>query len=173
MNTCKKNTPDKFRKLRIQLIQIGRKELKWSDDQYLGTIARFGHEFGIISDPPVFPATSSTQLSDLALKNMLTQMTGLGFVIKKKAKKEAPPPPVCTDPTYLKMVGLWAELVSLGAVKNKAEAALMTWIKNQTGIDHPQWLSNEQSVKLIEQLKKWRDRVQRASEKTRGSSDHA
>ena len=58
--------------------------------------------------------------------------------------------------------GLWIELHEFGAVRDSSELAMCAYVKRITRKDHPKFLDIDQASDIIEQLKKWRDRVRTA-----------
>ncbi len=57
---------------------------------------------------------------------------------------------------------LWHELAEAGVVRapeGRREKALRAWVKRQTGVSAPEWLTPEQASAVIEMLKKWCARV--------------
>jgi phage gp16-like protein len=71
------------------------------------------------------------------------------------------------DDAQSKMLrGLWLELHAAGVVKNPSEAALAAYVKRQTGVEALQWLSTGEASRVIEALKKWRDRTLKSERNT-------
>ncbi|KQR75765.1 gp16 family protein [Rhizobium sp. Leaf341] len=61
-----------------------------------------------------------------------------------------------------KLQALWIAGFNLGVVRDRDDAALIAFVKAQTGIDHVRWLQNaEDARKVIEALKKWLSREAR------------
>lgn len=54
--------------------------------------------------------------------------------------------------------GLWTELGRRGLIEHATRPALLAFCKRQTGVDHPDWLSNQQANTVVEALKAIRDR---------------
>jgi len=69
--------------------------------------------------------------------------------------------PQAADDQSKMMRGLWLELHDLGYVRDASEAALMAWVKRETGVAALQWLNTKQAQTTIEKLKQWRQRVTR------------
>lgn len=54
-----------------------------------------------------------------------------------------------------KLQALWIAAYNLGLVRDRRDGALLTWVKNQTGIDHTRFLTAaEDARKAVEGLKK-------------------
>lgn len=61
-----------------------------------------------------------------------------------------------TGPYARKLQALWISAWNLGIVANRDDAALLAFVKRQTGIDHTRFLANAADAKkAIEALKKW------------------
>ena len=55
-----------------------------------------------------------------------------------------------------KLQALWIDAWNLGIVQNRNDAALIAFVKRQTGVDHVRFLSNaEDAAKAIEAIKGW------------------
>lgn len=138
-------------------IHIARKELAMEDEDYRALLQR------------VAGVASSRDLDAGGLDRVLAELRRLGFKPKPGAqagKAGQPPRKLADDAQSRMMRGLWIELHDLGYVRDPSEAALAHFAKrmtrsttpHQAGVDALQWLSGEQAEKLIEELKKWRDR---------------
>jgi len=124
-------------------IHIAKKELAMDDDTYRALLMR------------VAEVSSSKDLTAASASKVLAEFARLGW--KPKAKKAVTRPP--EDSAQLKMIrGLWIELHQMGKVEDPSESALAAWCKRMMRVDAPQWLTKAQASKLIEALKKWRDR---------------
>lgn len=61
-----------------------------------------------------------------------------------------------TGPYASKLQALWIAAWNLGIVDNRDDAALLAFVKRQTGIEHTRFLANAADArKAIEALKKW------------------
>jgi phage gp16-like protein len=67
------------------------------------------------------------------------------------------------SPQAAKAFALWTELHHLGAVRDGSARALNSYARRQTSVARVEWLDDAQLTSLIESLKKWRERVRRAS----------
>lgn len=80
---------------------------------------------------------------------VVTELRRLGF-------KVASPRRLLDGPYAKKLQALWIAGWNLGLMQNRDDAALMAFVKRQTGIDHPRWLRDPaQADKAIEALKAW------------------
>lgn len=59
-------------------------------------------------------------------------------------------------PWAKKLQALWISAWQLGLVRNRTDAALIAFVRRQTGIDHPRWLRDAaEAAKAVEALKSW------------------
>lgn len=59
-------------------------------------------------------------------------------------------------PYAKKLQALWIAGWNLGLVRDRQDSALVTFVKRQTGIDHPNWVRDAESAKkAVEALKDW------------------
>ncbi len=139
----------------IQLIHIGKSKLCLDDDTYRSLlVAMTGKD-----------STKAMNVSEL--NKVLTRLKQLGFVVTSQKKD---PKPIDDKASLdieqqIKLIRhLWLELHTLGAVRNSSEQALATYIQNQTDTT----IENLDIIKasnIIERLKKWLTRVEKAKEK--------
>ena len=135
----------------VKLIHVAKSQLMLADGDYRAILANASGG-----------KTSSTKLSVDELEVVLRQMQAHGFVITTRAqaassKKDIP---VRDGTAQVEMIrGLWLELHKLGAVRNPSELALAKFVQRHTGIAYHGWLDVDNASKIIEHLKKWRNRV--------------
>lgn len=140
------------RKKYYQLLAIGKTELKWDDEFYYGIWL------------PMQGATlkdgrySASTLSIMQLSKAVETMKTLGFKVKKGKLESATIEH--DDKQMLKILSLWQQMHSSGIVRDPSRNSLNAYIKRVTGVESPEWLSSDQSSKLIEGLKSWQKRVQ-------------
>lgn len=135
----------------IKLVHVAKNQLMLADADYRAMLANAS-----------CGKTSSTKLSADELNIVLRQMKARGFVVTTKAQAASGTAdiPVRDDSGQMEMIrGLWLELHELGAVRNPSELALAKFVKRMTGIDYHGWLDIDNASKIIEHLKKWRNRV--------------
>ena len=65
------------------------------------------------------------------------------------------------DAQIKKIRALWLELHRLGAVRSPSELSLARFVSRMTGVDYQGWLSVDDASRVIEHLKKWKQRVTR------------
>lgn len=146
-----------MRQADLQKIHIAKKQLSMSDDTYRGLLREISKD----------RTDSSGELTHVERAALLRHMERCGFKARKpKQSRRAPAKPdlpIGEDRDQVKMIrGLWIELHEFGAVRDASELAMCSYVKRMTGKDHPKFLDIDQASDIIEQLKKWRDRVRTA-----------
>ena len=141
----------------LQKIHIARKQLAMSDDTYRSLLREISKD----------RTDSSGELTHVERAQLLKHMERCGFKARKpKQNRRAPAKPdlpIGDDRDQVKMIrGLWIELHEFGAVRDASELAMCAYVKRVTRKDHPKFLDIDQASDIIEQLKKWRDRVRTA-----------
>lgn len=124
-------------------IHVAKKQLGLDDDTYRDLLER------------VTGQRSAKGLSDAQQENVLEAMRQAGF---KPARK-----PVSTageQPFKGRFAGIlqayWISAYQLGLVRDRSDAALISFVRRQTGIDHMRWLRDAaEAARVIEALKGW------------------
>lgn len=127
----------------ICLIHVAKRDLVMDDDTYRSILLQAGKK------------ASAADLTVPELERVLEHFKRCGFKVRsnKDVRGQA-------DDDQSKMIrGLWLELAKRDIVHNASEAALAAFVKRMTGVDALQWLSVAQASRIIEHLKKWRDRT--------------
>lgn len=138
----KRNLEPYKRKL-VQLIHVAKSKLGLDDEVYRALLrSKSGRE-------------SSKDMSIIQLEAVLDHLRGAGFAQTKKHKGKE----LERDPQSRKIRSLWLELHELGAIKDKSEEALGSFVKRQTGVESLRWLNGYQAATVIESLKRWIDRI--------------
>jgi len=140
----------------IRLIHVGRRELGMDDDSYRAMLA---------NTPTLEGATSSKDLTIPKLKVVLELLKKKGFKVVPKSPKSTWKPVRSTknmaDDAQSKLIRhLWLRLHEVGAVRDPSEAALGKFVCRMVKIEALQWLDNRQASRVIENLKKWLNRVE-------------
>ena len=146
----KENAAQKKRRL-IKLIHVAKGQLMLADGDYRALLANAS-----------CGKTSSTKLSADELETVLRQLKARGFVVTTKAQvvQDKADIPVFDSTAQVEMIrGLWLELHQLGAVRDPSERSLAKFVQRMTGIAYQGWLGVDNAIKVIEHLKKWRNRV--------------
>lgn len=146
----KETQAQKKRRL-IKLIHVAKGQLMLADGDYRALLANAS-----------CGKTSSTKLSVDELDTVLRQLKARGFVVTTKAQAAHGKAdiPVHDGRDQIEMIrGLWLELHRLGAVRDPSERALAKFVQRHTGIAYQGWLGIDNAIKIIEHLKKWKQRV--------------
>ena len=123
-------------------IHIAKKQLGLDDDDYRAVLQR------------VTGKTSSKDMSNGERGAVLDELKRLGFKsastgTRRKLEGRFAP----------KLQALWIAGWNLGLVRDRSDAALIAFVKRQTGVDHVRFLRHEQDAyKAIEALKGWMHR---------------
>ncbi len=129
----------------IAQLHIARAKLGMSEADYRAVlVARTGKE-------------SSKDMSEAERAHALDGFIALGFQPAARfARRNAARPA-----RIKKIYALWGELQTLDAVVSgpKGAQALREWVKRQTGVENPDWLTVSQSRACAEALKQWIARI--------------
>ncbi len=128
----------------IKLIHIAKKQLNLDDDIYRHLLTSETKK------------TSTKDMTVWELEKVIKNLKTKGFKVRSNSRKEKI---TAAEPMHKKIRSLWLTLAERGAVKNRSEKALNAYIKRITGVELMNWLSDSESVKVIETLKKWLSRV--------------
>jgi len=140
----------------IRLIHVAKRDLAMDDDTYRALLVSCTGQ------------DTSTHLTDAELNKVLAHMKRRGFKVRHAAGKSKRP--LAQSPQDKKIRALWLTLHKMGAVRDPSETALAAYIKRITGVDALQWLDIQQASRVIETLKQWQDRIDRAALQRQESS---
>jgi phage gp16-like protein len=107
--------------------------------------------------PALGGKTSAKDVGINGLRLILDALKSKGFKIKSKTKTPQTRP-LADDAQSRKIRSLWLELHGAGIVNDANESALNAYVRRITGVEALQWLNSVQGSRVIETLKKWRDR---------------
>lgn len=129
-------------------IHIAKKELRLDDETYRDILER------------VTGLRSAGKCSDVQLNSVLADMKKSGFKPKPAKSRRSSGTATISETTWLpKLRALWMSAYFLGIVRNKSEAAMVAFLKRQTGLDSERFLTHAVDAhKAIEGLKKWMTR---------------
>lgn len=116
-------------------IHIARKDLGLTEEDYRAILRR------------VAGADSSAKLGPDGHAKVLAEFQRLGWKPTVKGPKKSAKPGVRL------IFGLWAEAGRRGVIANASRPALFAFVKRQTGIDNPEWLTPAQVNSVVEALK--------------------
>ncbi len=140
----------------LAAIHVAKKQLGMQEDDYRAVLAR------------VTGKRSSKDMDEAERGRVLAEFKRLGF--QNKTNKEGPnvssPGRASGAPRLLakklegkyapKLQALWIAGWNLGIVRDRSDAALLAFVKRQTGLDHTRFLHHPQDgARAIEALKGW------------------
>jgi len=133
----------------IRLIHVAKRDLAMDDDTYRALlVTSTGHD-------------SSSHLSDTELNKVLAHMKRRGFKVRHTTSKSKRT--LAQSPQDKKIRALWLSLHKHGVIRDPSESALAAYVKRIAGVDALQWLDIQQASQIIETLKQWQDRIDRAA----------
>ncbi|MCX5497303.1 regulatory protein GemA [Kaistia dalseonensis] len=134
----------------IAIIHVAKKQLQLEDDDYRALLIR------------VTGKASSRDMSEAERGLVVEEMRRLGFHLTPPKSREPKVQPAAKGaldlggPNATKLRALWISGWNLGVVKDRADTALVAFVKKQTGIDHLAWLRDPRdAAKAIEAIKAW------------------
>lgn len=150
---------------KIGLIRVAINQLKWDDDTYRLALYE------------VTGCRSSADCTDRQLNQFIDHLKAKGFVPKSK-KPWIPKPSAAATPVQAaaktsantlgdseqenKLRALWCEMATFGFVRDGSEKALVAYITGQANIDAAAWMKKVTFQNMIERLKRWRFRDEKA-----------
>lgn len=133
-------TADDLRRSEIAQIKIGAKQLGLEDDAYRDMLFALAR------------VRSAADLDWTGRKRVIEHLRDCGATVGKQRRH--------TDNAQAeKIKALWAALAQGGAVRDGSPAALSAWVKRQTRVSAPEWLSTAEARTVIEALKAWAARA--------------
>lgn len=119
----------------LAAIHVGRKQLGLDEDTYRALLTR------------VTGKASSADMSEAERIDVVDEMRRLGF---KQAKTGL------EGPFAKKLQAQWIAAWNLGIVEDRADAAMLAFVRRQTGIEHTRFLRDAADArKAVEALKGW------------------
>lgn len=138
------------RRRELGLIHMAKANLALADDSYRAILAR------------VAGVGSAADLDAAGRARVLAHFKSLGWDPSRASGRTraartagARQPAGANDPLVRKIRALWLSLWQLGALADPEEAALAAFVKRQTRVDAPDWLTPAQCNAVIEALKSW------------------
>ncbi len=122
----------------------------WSDLSHRDLIARHGAT-------EIDGRISSKSMTEKQINAALDDYHARGWPRIKKSKAAGH---LDSSAQAQKIMALWLALHKCGAVRNPSLTALQAYVKRQTGVEAMQWLSDDQTVRVIEALKAWLKRYE-------------
>lgn len=119
----------------LAAIHIAKKQLGLDDDTYRAVLMR------------VTGKDSTRAMSERERIAVVSELRKQGFKPVEKGLQ---------GPFAKKLQALWIAAWNLGIVRDKRDAAMLTFVKRQTGIDHTRFLvDGEDAARAIDALKGW------------------
>lgn len=119
----------------LSAIHVAKKQLGLDDDTYRAVLVR------------VTGKRSAGELTEAERNKVVSELRRQGFNPAQKALQ---------GPFARKHQALWIAAWNLGIVRDRRDAAMLAFVKRQTGIEHTRFLIDaEDAAKAIEALKAW------------------
>ena len=136
------------RKKLIQLVHVGAAKLFPGDEaaRRAWQKDRTGHE-------------SCSQMTMADLENLVAELRRKGALQPKRQYS-----PARRKPVQSKITAIWIQMGRAGLIRDASEKALGRWCHRMTGKHSIDWLTDEEAARLLESLKRWRDRLGREPE---------
>jgi len=130
----------------IAAIHVAKKQLGLDDDTYRAKLTN------------ITGKSSTKDMTETQRQAVLTVLRNEGFEPDAAARRPDGRQKL-TGKYAKKLQALWIAAYNLGIVKNRDDAAMVAFVKKQTGIDHTRWLTYaEDANKAVEALKAWMKR---------------
>lgn len=127
----------------IAAIHVAKKQLGLDDDTYRDKLAL------------ITGKRSAKDMTETEREKVLTVLRNEGFAPAPTARR-ANGRQQLTGKFAKKLQALWIAAWNLGIVRDRDDAALLSFVKRQTGIDHTRFLTNANDAnRAIEALKGW------------------
>lgn len=118
-------------------VHIAKKELALEEDDYRAVLTRIAGK------------ASSGDCDDRELDKLIAEFKRLGW----KQKSNPAGRGKSTKPHVRKIFALWRDAVTSGAISDGSRPALLAFVKRQTGVDQPDWLTAKDANRVSEGLK--------------------
>lgn len=126
----------------MAMVHCARKDLALDEDTYRAVLEHVtGH-------------SSCRDCTEGQLGAVVDQFRARGWKPKKQSKRS-------DSPSVRKVWALWGALGESGALHTPTRAALRTYCKKLVGVEEPEWMSPEQIIRVIENLKSWEKRTRK------------
>lgn len=119
----------------LAAIHVAKKQLGLDDATYRSLLMR------------VTGKSSAGQMNEQERRNVVQELRRQGFRPVQRGLE---------GPFVAKLQALWIAAYNLGIVRDRRDAALIAFVKRQSGIDHVRFLQNaDDARRVIEALKSW------------------
>ncbi|RVN34516.1 gp16 family protein [Sinorhizobium meliloti] len=131
----------------LAAIHVAKKQLGLDDDTYRSKLTN------------ITGKASAKDMTEDERQKVLTVFRDEGFAVAENGRRPDGRPKL-TGRFAAKLQALWIAAHNLGIVENRDDAALIAFVKRQTGIDHVRFLKfPDDARKAVEALKAWIARV--------------
>jgi phage gp16-like protein len=135
------NKPPPSRRALLAQVHMARKALALHEDSYRAILARIaGRE-------------SAGEIPDAGLVAVVAEFRRLGW-------KDRPFRPGSKKPHVRKVWAVWGSMKKL--LRDPSADGLRGYVKRMTGLDDPEWMDGDQANRVVEGLKAWKRREERA-----------
>lgn len=132
----------------LAMVHIARKDLGLDEETYRSALEQ------------VAGKASASELSDAELLRAVDHFRAHGWAPKAAGGK---PRRQSDAPHVRKVWAIWGDMCRSGAVRSPTRAALRAFVERMTGCSDPEWMTPAQANQVIEGLKAWRAREERAA----------
>ncbi len=140
----KPQTPEDRRRADLAKIHVAKKELGLSDENYRALLQ------GLCG------VKSAKDLDFMGRQKLLIKLQSLGWKPAPAAGKPGRKPwKPAAGSQGSKILALWLELKRKGKLHTPTDEALFDFVKDMSGVEHPDWLTAAQANDVIEGLKAW------------------
>ena len=129
------------RRALLAQVHLARKALALPEDSYRAVLTR------------VTGQGSAADIPDAGLVAVVAEFRRLGW-------KDRPFRPGSKKPHVRKVWAVWGSMK--GLLRDPSADGLRGYVKRMTGLDDPEWMDGEQANKVVEGLKAWKRREERA-----------
>lgn len=131
-----------------KLLQVGKRELGWSEKTYREKLAEHG------AKPAPDGRVSASSLDTRQLIDVLQAMHAAGFTPRRRNVKTLD----WREPRIKKIIALWCALADAGQVRERGYASMEKWCRSLTRVNKLEWASARALNDCIEALKSWAHR---------------
>lgn len=133
------------RRSELAMIHIAKAAIGMAEDVYRDMLWTHGQ------------VLSAADLDRIGRKRVLDHLKACGW--KPTPARKAKSRKLANEPQLCMIRGLWIELHQCGIVRDSSEAALIAFVRRYAKVDALEWLNGAQTSRIIEHLKKWRNRA--------------
>jgi phage gp16-like protein len=136
------------------MVHMAKKELGLDDETYRAVLEQ------------VTRHSSAAECSDAELLGLVEAFKRRGWTPKPRLRDDGRPRRPSNNAHVRKVWAEWNALIRTGVVRNPTREALRAFVERLTGIADPEWLSPQETNRVVEALKAWRGRQPRPEVET-------